>query len=274
MTQTVNIIPVELTELRAASTASGGTALSTTVAQIAAGTAGWGADYISLTPTNFSAACKAARVLLNPYLTIFYTKDAGVSVATTAIISDEMQDGDATDHALDDFPLTGTGYIYVGARVPFSGVAITLGDGNDDATVITVKYWQAGIGWTDISDTDGTDVGGDSMKQNGSVTWTVPTTWGKKSLSNMGETLPNTVPKFYEALYWTRWEWSAALDASIDVRTMLAINRATTYAELIEGQTLEVKASDREIGNVQAITSAGTCNLIANVGTLIGSEFE
>ena len=183
-----------------------------------------------------------------------------------------MQDGDATDHALDDFPLTGTGYIYVGAEVPFAGVAITMGDKNDDANIVTVKYWNNSA-WTDISDTDGTDVGGDSMKQDGSVTWTVPAAWTKQSLAAIGDTLPAVV-NHSVPLYWTRWEWDAALDASIDVRTMLPLNRSTAYAEYIEGQTVEIGVQDRRIGCVQALTNAGTANLIVNVGAHAADEFE
>ena len=271
--QTVNVIPVELTELRAASTASGGSALTSTLSHITLATPGFGADYMSITPRNF-AGCAVVRFLLNPHLSIFYTTDAGVHIDNITDISDEMQDGDATDHALDDFPLTGTGYIYVGASLPFRGVAITMGDKNDDATVLTVKYWN-GTSWVDISATDGTDVGpGDSMKQDGSVTWTVPTNWAKTSLNAIGDTLPSDVTHLGSRLLWTRWEWSAALDASIDVRTMLSLNRVTTYAELLEGQTVEVKMSDRELASVEALTNAGTANLVVNVGTLIGSEFE
>ena len=277
MTQTVNIIPVELTELRSVSTANGGTALTTALAHISLGAAGWGADYVSITPRNFSENCKAARVLLNPYLTIFATWDAGISIVD---ISDEMQDGDTTDYVLDDFPITGTGFIYVGAALPFSGVAVTLGDKNDDAAALTVKYWKP-AGWTDIGASDGTDVGpGDSFKQDGSVTWTIPATWQAASLKTAGDTLPDgrsgidSAPNLYREMYWTRWEWAAALDGGVDVRTMQALNRATTYAELLEGQNLEVKLSDRELASVQGITSAGTANLIVNVGTLIGSEFE
>ena len=265
------VLPEEITELRSVSTENGGTALTTTLGLISTGLAGWGADYLSITPRNFSQDCKAARVLLNPYLTIFATWNAGL---TTVDISDEMQDGDTTDYVLDDFPLTATGYIYVGAKVPFSGVKVTLGTGgNDDATVLTVKYWKSG-GWTDISDTDGTKVGGDSMKQSGSVTWTVPAAWEKASLSAIGETLPTSARNYATPLYWTRWEWSAALDGDCDVAAMQAINRSTYYAELLAGQTLEAKMSDREIASVQALTSAGTANLIVNVGTLPGSEFE
>lgn len=266
MTQLVRTIPPELNELRAASTASGGTALTATLGQI---TLPFGADYVSITPRALAGAA-VVKVALNPYLRVFYTRDAGGSITD---ISDEMQDGDATDHPLDDFPLTGTGFIYVGARLPFRGVAITMGDKNDDATVLTVKYPLGKI-WTDISDTDGTDVGGDSMKQDGSVTWTVPAGWTKTSLSVMGDTLPAYGNKFSEQ-YWTRWEWSAALDASIDVRTMLALNRSTAYAEYVDGQTVELMLNEgREVGNIEALTNAGTANLVVNVGTLVGSEFE
>lgn len=258
--------------MRAASTAGGGSALTDTLSHITLATPGFGADYMSITPRNFSGAA-VVRFLLNPYLQIFYTRDGGLDNSNITDISDEMQDGDATDHVLDDFPITGTGFIYVGARIPFSGVAITMGDKNDDATILTVRYW-AGGSWADIEDTDGTDSGGDSMKQDGSVTWTVPTAWTKNSLSNIGDTLPSNAQRLHEDLYWTRWEWSAALDASIDVRTMLAINRATTYAELLEGQTVEFKISDRELATVQALTNAGTANLVVNVGALAGSEFE
>lgn len=272
MTQLVNSMPPEITELRGVSTANGGTALTTTLGLISLGAAGWGADYVNITPRNFSENCKAARYLLNPYLTIVTTWDAGVSFVD---ISDEMQDGDTTDYQLDDFPITGTGYFYVGAALPFLGVRVDIGStNNDDAAALTVKYPLGGV-WTDISDTDGTDVGpGDSFKQDGDVVWTVPTGWQKLSLKAMGDTLPSNFPNLHRPMYWTRWEWAAALDGSCDVAGMQAINRSTAYSECIVGQPANLKMSDRELASVQAITSAGTANLIVNVGTLIGSEFE
>ena len=266
MTQQVNVLPVELTELRSASTANGGTALTTTLGLISIPL---GADYINITPRNFSENCKAARVLLNPWLSVFHTQDAG---ETTTDISDEMQDGDAVSVEFVTFAITGTGYMYVGSRVPFLGVAVGLGTNkNATASVITVKYWN-GTSWVDISDTDGTITGGESMSQSGNIVWTVPTNWDKASLNATGDTLPAACNK-YEEKYWTRWEWSAALD-TVAVDTMRAINRSTNYAELLTGQHLEVKLSDRELASVQGITGAGTANLIVNVGTLIGSEFE
>jgi len=268
-------MPPELTELRAASTASGGTALTTTATGASAPSAlglvtiPFGADYVSITPRNFSNDCKVARISLNPFLTIFYTEDAG---GATTDISDEMQDGDATDHDLDDFPITGTGYMYVGARVPFRGVACDIGtDANGDANNLTVRYWNNSA-WTDISDTDATDTGA-AFAVDGTVTWTVPAAWQKASLQAIGDTLPATAP-LHESLYWTRWEWSAAMDAATDIVQMLALGRSTAYAEYLEGQTVNLKLSDREIGCIQGITNAGTANLIVNVGAMVGREFE
>jgi len=279
MAQTVNVIPVELTELRAASTASGGTALTTTATGASAPSAlgmmtiPFGADYVSITPRNF-AGCAVARVSLNPYLTIFVTTDAGATPAGITDISDEMQDGDTTDVAIDDLPTAGTGYIYVGAQIPFRGVAIDVGsDPNSQANDLTVNYWNGA--WTDISDTDSTDTGA-SLAVDGTVVWTVPSAWVKASLKAIGDTLPggNVVPNATTPLYWTRWEWSDVMDVSTDIVQMLALGRSTAYAELLEGQTLELKLSDREVGCIQGITDAGTANLVVNVGSLVSSEFE
>ena len=276
MTQTVKVIPVELNEIRAASTAGGGTALTTTATGVATPLAlgivpiPFGSDYLSITPRNF-AGCAVARVSLNPYLTIFYTTDAGVNVTD---ISEEMQDGDATDHALDGLPASGTGYMYVGARVPFRGVCVEIGtDANGTGSELTVKTWNGGA-WVDASDTDNTESGGNtSFAVDGTVLWTPPASWTAASLKAIGETLPDDAPQLTSKMFWTRWEWVTALD-SCDVINMLALGRSTAYAEYIEGQTLEIMVSQREIGNIQGITDAGTANLVVNAGTLVGSEFE
>ena len=75
-------------------------------------------------------------------------------------------------------------------------------------------------------------------------------------------------------MYWTRWEWAAALDADTDVAGMQALNRSTAYAELLEGQTVETMVSDRKLGCVEALTDVGTANLVVNVGSRPGSELE
>ncbi len=270
------VIPALLSELRAASTASGGTALTTTAtgasAPLALGLVSipFGADYMSITARNF-AGCAVVRVSLNPYLSIFATWDAG---ASTVDISDEMQDGDTTDYSFASFPATGTGYIYVGAEVPFRGVSVEIGStANDALATLAVKYWE-GSGWVDSGDADSTKSGSDSFKVDGSVTWAVPAAWTSASLAAIGDTLPDTARNYHTPLYWTRWEWHAALDSSATVAQMLALNRSTAYAELLEGQTVEIGLQDRRIACVQGITNAGMANLIVNVGAHAADEFE
>lgn len=275
MTQLVKTIPAELNELRAASTASGGTAISANLVTIAVPP---GADYLSITPRNFSGAA-VARVSLNPYLTIFWTNDDGVNVTE---IGAELQDGDTTDVAIDSLgTIANGGAMYVGARLPFRGVEVDIGsDPNGSAGNLTVKYWSGGA-WLDISDTDTTDTGA-SFAVDGRVTWSVPATWTKASLKAIAtvtaaapdNNLPSSTPNFYPELYWTRWEWSAAMDSSTDVAQMQALNRSTAYAEYVEGQTVEVMTATSEVGCVEALTNAGSANLIVNVGTLTGSEFD
>jgi hypothetical protein len=281
--QIIKNLPAELSEVRAVSTASGGTALTTTATGASApGSLGMvsipaGSDWMSITPRNFSG-CNVVRVSLNPRLVILATWDAG---ETTVDISDEMQDGDTTDYVMDSFPITGTGYIWVGARIPFRGVAVDIGtDPNATANDLTVYYWN-GTSWVDLSDTDTTDTGA-SFAVDGTVTWTVPASWAAASLSAIGTSigsgveyaLPASTPHHATPLYWSRWEWSAAMEAGTDVAQMLSLNRSTAALELLEGQPLELMVNHHEIANVQGITDAGTANLVVNVGTLAGNEFD
>ena len=277
--QKVLILPAEFSEVRAASTAAGGTALTSTAGLISLP---FGSDWMSLTARNFSSTCKVVQFVLNQYLTIVTTTNlltgtsviggAGITAAVNCDISKEMQDGDDTDFAIDSIPtLTNGGAIYVGSPLPFRGVAVDIGsEANDTTSALTVKYWSGA--WTDTSATDGTVSGGSgkSMQIDGNVYWAVQSTWEKESLSVIGDTALNeswSGPK----LYWTRWEWDAALD-STDIVQMRPLNRSTSYAELMEGQAFEhtVRTSEtsESISCIEALTNAGTANLIVNVASV------
>ena len=268
-------------EVRTASTAGGGTALTTTAGLISIPL---GADWIKVAARNFAGA-NAVQFLLNPFLTILRTTDSlagpiyNITPGGNSVdISKEMQDGDTTDFPIDALPTAANGgYIYVGADSPFRGVAVDLGsEVNDDASVLTVNYWN-GSAWTDTSDTDGTDVGGDTMKQDGNVTWSVPAAWTKASLSEIGDVTRSTRnPQAGASLYWTRWQFSAAMDASVDIAQIRPLNRSTTYAELAEGDSLEfsVDTYSGGVATVEALTDAGTANVIVTAATLRGEDFE
>ena len=273
MSQLVNSMPPELTELRAASTASGGTALTTTAGFTCPGYAGWGGDYLSITPHKFDG-CTVVRYTLNPYLHIVYTTDLLVGVVTD--LSDAMQDGDTDDNnfAAWDTLANGTA-LYVGARVPFSGCKVDMGTtvNNVATSDLTIKYWNGGS-WVTTSNSDGTESGNVAFAQDGDETWTLANlSWQKDSLLHIKETT-RTDRSFGTPMYWTRWETDKAMLANMDIISILPYGRATTYAEYIEGQTVNLKVSDREIGSIEALTDAGTAKLIVNVGTLVGSEFE
>lgn len=261
-------ISAPLYEVRAASTAAGGTALTTTASLI---TIPKGSDWVSITPRNFATAV-VAKLALNPRLTILKTVDSLLSVDSITDISDEAQDGDTTTIDFGSFGTTAAGdYVYVGADVQFRGVAVDVGTANTAANVITVEYWD-GATWTDISDTDGTISAAKSLGQDGNITWTVPAVWKKTKLaeavsSSVRDGLTNG------NLYWTRWYWNNANAAGTTVLQIRALNRSTTYMELLSGQSYEQKIVGDGIACVEALTDAGTANLIVNVGAQWNERF-
>lgn len=252
-----------LGEVRAASTAGGGTALTGTAQRIVLPL---GTKHIDLVPRNFSTAV-VVQWLKNPWLTVVKTTDALVAESNLTDYSVEAQDGStATSVVLSSLGTAAQGdFLYVGSHLPFAGVEIDVDAANGNASVITVKYRKADNTWADISDTDGTASGGASLAQDGSVTWTVPSDWITCRLFDAGDTKLN-LGFAKEDMYWTRWEWSAALDASTTLDSMIAINRSTTYHEIPSGMAWAeaVTVGKGGISSIQAKTDAGTANLIVD----------
>ena len=272
-------IEAEFSEVRAASTASGGTALTTTLGLTAIP---FGANWVSITPRNF-VGCGVARWLLNPRLAIIKTSDLLVSPSNFTDLSEELQDGDTTTVAMDAFDTAANGdFLYVGTALPFRGARVTVGDGagagdpQNTASVLTVNYWN-GSAWTTISETDGTETGGTTtFAQNGNVTWTVPTGWIASSLVAIGDTLLKTAWSGAK-LYWTRWEVDATTETTWTMVSLQALNRSTAYSEWLEGQVYQQAIQSEGpggVGCVEALTDAGTANLVVNVATGRGEEFS
>lgn len=266
-------------QVRAISTAGGGTALASTVT--AGKTLGFpsGTRYLMLMPRNFATAV-VAQIALNPWLSVF--KSTSVTAITASTITDgseALQDNaTGTTLVLDSLDTFANGNaIYIGAHDQFRGVDIDVGNTNSTASVLTVKYWD-GSAWSDITATDGTASGGATFAQDGLVTWTVPSGWTTTSLVSAGDAASTTnFTLAREKLYWTRWEVSVALDASVTLQSMHALNKSTAYMELLAGQIFET--SIRRGGGLQGIgaiefkVDAGTGNLIVNVATIEGGRF-
>lgn len=254
-------------DLRLASAANG-TALSTTAAFIQYPRV---TNFVTITPRNFSTAV-VARVIESPWLYVLQTSDRLTTIAVpggnTVDHSENLQNAVATDVAnVSGIPTAANGgYLYVGSYQPFRGVDIDVTALNTTSTSnLTVNYWHGA--WTTISATDNTN-STESLDTDGTVVWTVPTDWKAASLVETGDTKLD----YGEAsvkLYWTRWQWSAALDAAVTIARMSAMNRSTAYWELTPGQAMEgsVINGPGGVSGIEALTDAGTANLVIMAGS-------
>jgi hypothetical protein len=267
--------PGPIGEARAISTAAGGTALSNAATLIPIPN---GTTHLQILPRNFSTAV-VAKVALNPYLAVLVNNDALATVPTDN--SSAAQDGDAatlvTISALKS--LANGGAIYVGSHVPFRALrSVTVGANTGSASTILVEYWN-GSTWVDISATDGSTTGGKTFAQSGDITWTIPAAWAKKELYEIFRTLytPCVGPFVYSSipLYWLRISVSVVLSATVTLSSLMALNRSTAYAELLSSLGLEFRISKQLGGqaSVEALTDAGTANLVVNAFTELGGGF-
>ncbi len=271
--QQVETINVPLFETRATSTAGGGTALSTTTSTIAILKP---AEWISVTPRNLGGGATVAQIALTPKLTIVQTTDNLSSVAGLTNLTEELQDGDVTDVDLGTAFGTGDDWIYIGGILPFRGARVTEGTtDNTEAVALDVEFWNGGSFVNVSTLVDGTS-GAQSLDQTGNVTWDVPAGWQRGSLKNLVVDSVNTTATPFMGLnvYWVRWQWAGALTNSTDIRGLQALARSTAFMELLDGQTYEQKIPINRFGTVEAVTNAGTANLIINVGTGWGVEFD
>ncbi len=263
-------LPGPLGEVRSASTAGGGTALTNTAARIVLPRA---TKQIQLIPRNFATGV-VVKFNFNPWLTVLKTTD--LLATTLTDYSEAAQDNDTnTDVTLSSLStLANLDAVYVGAYVPFSGVVIDVDATNSTANTVLVQYWN-GTAWTDITATDGTISAATSLAQDGNVTWTVPTAWVMEALEVAEPTAMKNTGILKEPQYWTRWSWSVALDSTTTQNSWIAINRDTTYAEIPSGLAWEqqVTVGPGGIYSITALTDAGTANLVINCATVWAGKF-
>lgn len=257
-------LPLPISEIRAASTAGGGTALTTTAGRILLPNKTEG---VVLMPRNFSTAV-AVKFGFCPYLIVLKTID---DLATVTDYTDAAQDGStSTDVDLSSLSTLANGdYLLVGSHLPFAGLVIDVDLANANAATILAQYWN-GTAWTDISATDGTASGGACFAVDGNVTWTVPASWTNATLRETGLSPAAAVGQWQQPqLYWLRISVSAALDATTTFNSIISMARSTTYGELIAGalQELTCKKGPGGIAAIEALTDAGTANLIVNCYT-------
>lgn len=259
-------------ELRAASAAGGGTALSTTAAliQLPLGT-----HHVFIAARNFSTAV-VAKVAFNPWLWVLKTAD-GLDTSPMDYSEPAQDASAATDVDVSSLNTAANRhYLFAGSHLPFRGVSVDVDQANGNAATLAVEYWN-GQAWASISATDGTASGGATLAVDGTVTWTVPAAWRPESLQRVVATItPAAFPGKTERLYWTRWSVSAQLDSTTTVNSMVAMSRSTAYSEWLPGQAFEerVHFGPGGVGCIEALTDAGTANLIVNVAAPKGGRFK
>lgn len=257
-------------EIRSASTAGGGTALSTTPVFIQLPK---GAAHLILEARNFATAV-VAQIAINPWLVVLKTADG---LATSTDYSDAAQDASvSSDVVLSSLDtLANLDAVWIGAALPFRGLAVDIDAANSNASVLAAHYYN-GTTLTTITPTDGTASGGATFAVDGNITWTMPTDWVRATLLALVATATNTTPFAQMPLYWVRLTVSAALDASTTINSLLAMNRSTAYWELTSGRAIEEAidwGSPGDVGCIEARTDAGTASLIINVASSAGQGF-
>lgn len=235
-----------------------------------------GTEYVDLIPRNFATAV-VMRYIECPYLIVLKTKDSlGSRPRDNSEVAQDGSTATSVDMGLMDTAANGD-FLYVGATTLFRGVNIDVDATNSSgSSVLTVRYRTTSNTWADITDSDGTETGGRSLAQDGSVTWTVPTDWKITSLKEAGDTTL-IFPYAIRDLYWTRWEWSAAFaDATVTLDHMLGINESTTYAEVPVGVGTGMRVHEGEPGGIsgyEMLTDAGTGNCLITCSTLNKGRF-
>ena len=111
---------------------------------------------------------------------------------------------------------TTTDYIWVGFESPQSGFAVDLTGVNANAETAELTYWN-GQEWASCPTvTDGTEAGGATWAQDGTITMaSIPTDWTPISATDsnvMGANAPATVTT--DNLYWLRYTVTGPLDAA------------------------------------------------------------
>lgn len=260
-----------LSEARAASTAGGGTSLSTTATIVGFPN---GTTHVAVVARNFSTAV-VTKFALNPYLLIL--KAASALPAAPTDYSKAAQQNPATTDSVVLDALAATAFLYIGAYVPFRGIAVTM-DGakvNANAATLSMAYWNGA--WKAQTITDGTAAAGATLAQTGNVTWTVPTDWTATKLGSTvvggpvsNPDLANFAPYSNRPKYWLRLAVSAALSVSVEANSIFALNRSTAYAEMVQDSLLQFRIPQKGGADVdgpsciEALTDAGTASLIVN----------
>lgn len=232
-----------------------------------------GSHYVVMEGRNYTSSATVIRWSLNPWLTIIKTTDDLATSGNATDYSEYAQDGDAaTDVTLSSFASSHA--LWVGAELPFRGVYADVDGANASAATMAATYWN-GSTMTSLTITDGTASGGNTFAVDGGVTWTVPTDWAVTDLRTAASAVVG-IPHAGAPKYWVRFKVNATLDSAVTLNALTSMNRSTASASLVSGREMAflLGTGSRRHGCIEAITDAGTAQLIVNVATQPGGMFR
>ncbi len=205
------------------------------------------------------------RMSVVPKITKVYFYDASATlgarfVELTAVMLDRVAAGTGT--TLDAMTTSDFLYLCYNADtvVPGGVEVVMTASVNDDASVSTWSYYKTDETFADISDTDGTDVGGDTLKQTGSVTWTKPSDWKIGVLADI--VTDADTPR--QLGYWVRLSVGTALDADTEIQDLWGLDQvAANRGYFATSVTHELAFDVGVVGSLDFIrvSADGTVNI-------------
>lgn len=225
------------------------------------------ADYLLVKPGFHEVTMYCAsqwRLALSPPLLhcLYYDTSAG----TYTEYKTQAADRDDTTHVPLDAMATGD-YLYLGFSEPALGVYFNIdaSNKNDNTATLDVEYCSTAVpgtlAFTDVSgDSDGTDSAGDTLKQDGVYTWTLPSpasTWKESTLGTSATPL-------YTKCWWIRFAPSATLSATVDVIDLIPVYQNTNYKYMEAGIEYQFSINIAKVSGFVYKATAGTPSL--NIG--------
>ena len=125
-------------------------------------------------------------------------------------------------------------YLYVGIVGKIGGMVVDVGATVNAVVSVLSAQYNAGKNWATMTvATDGTDVGGATLAQDGLVTVTVPAAWSRAFLNDLVSGAPQTS----QQLYWIRFSVSVALTASVILANLTPIGEIAPGTDSVTALT-------------------------------------
>ena len=221
----------------------------------------------SSTPLTYVATEVTSGGMPQPYQTFTgagntsaWAQDTQVTTATPlAALYDD--DGTFTEDAAAALTLTLSSLVaaddkvYVRGDEPFEGIKVDINADNDNATTLTVKYYN-GTSYTAVSSlSDGTSSSSKSFKQDGSITWTLPTDWAVDEING-------------SAGYHVQLTWNNNFDSAVSTTDITLIQRNTAHQFAVLNRTLYRVSKTAQGFKLSSTTNGGTDATWATVATV------